>query len=248
MTAFFFGPAHRQLFGYYHPPAGNGTSAVVICPSWGPEYQYAHRALRVLARRLAERGAHVLRFDYSGTGDSWGDSTNADAQLWLEDISLAIAEVQAMSGLRSVDLVGLRYGACLAAGAAAERPDVRRVALWDPICDGPAWLRELAGVQDRAHETPSEDQDEVEFSHRVVSSGLLRQFASVAPTSYDRRIAEEVMVLFSTPEADRDPLAHLENCDVRLVPDVTPWVEDTSIWSGLVPAKAVSSLVDWLVS
>lgn len=246
MSAFFFGGADRQLFGYHHAPAGAGASAVVLCPSWGPEYQYAHRAFRSLARRLAERGAHVLRFDYTGTGDSWGDSTEAHRDIWLEDIGLAIDELQKRSALPRVDLVGLRFGAHLAATAASSRADVRRVALWDPIVDGIEWTRQLGGVQ--VEPDTIERGGTLEFSNRLVSAQLVEQFRGVAATSYPMEVADEVLVLQTTSADAEHPLTRIRNADFRKLQDVTPWVEDASIWSGLVPAKAVSTLADWLVS
>lgn len=246
MSAFFFGRADRQLFGYHHAAAGTATSAVVLCPSWGPEYQYAHRAFRSLARRLAERGVHVLRFDYSGTGDSWGDTTEADSDVWLEDIALAIDELKAMSSVPRVDLVGLRYGAHLAASAASGRSDIRRVALWDPVLAGGDWARQLDGEWGT---TPVPDaQETVEFSNRLVTTQLVDQFRTVAAQSYPVDVAEEVLILQTTPGGGGNPLPHIRNSLFRMLEDVTPWVEDASIWSGLVPAKAVSTLADWLVS
>jgi hypothetical protein len=55
------------------PETGTGNSGVIVLPPTGYPYLCAHRALRVLAERLAERGHTVLRIDYDGTGDSAGD-------------------------------------------------------------------------------------------------------------------------------------------------------------------------------
>ena len=143
MSAFLFGSSAQPLFGYHHAPRGNGAGAVVICSSWGSEYTYAHHALRVLAKRLAEQGRHVLRFDYSGQGDSWGDTTDADVDRWITDTATAMEELRAISGHAVVDVVGLRIGA-LAAAACAGTPGVGRVVLWDPVLDGREWMRQLS--------------------------------------------------------------------------------------------------------
>lgn len=246
MSAFFFGRADRQLFGYHHAAAGRASSAVVLCPSWGPEYQYAHRAFRSLARRLAERGVHVLRFDYSGTGDSWGDTTEADTDVWLKDIAVAVEELKSVSSVPRVDLIGLRYGAHLAASAASGRKDIRRVALWDPVIRGSDWARQLSGELEEP--SAQEGQETLEFSNRLVSTQLVDQFRAVAAPSYPVDVAEQVLILQTTPGGTGNPLPHIRNAEYRMLEDVTPWVEDASIWSGLVPAKAVATLSDWLVS
>lgn len=244
MTAFFFGPGSEQLFGFYHPPRGSGERAAVICPSWGPEYQYAHRALRVTARRLAERGFHVLRFDYSGTGDSWGDGTDGDVVRWCRDIALAVDELRALSGVPRVDLVGLRLGAFLAAAAAAGRDDVRGLVLWDPVIDGRAWIGELSPNPARRA-----GGDRVEFAQRLVTTSLVRQFEEVSPASYPSDPAGRVLLLETASGAVRGAdalLARFPSADRQRVEDPPAWIEDVSIWSGQVPAKAIGAFTEWL--
>src|SRR5262245_3688452 len=96
MKPFFFGSSAQPLFGVYHPPAGSAPTreGVVLCGPFGREYLRAHRALRELAHRLAASGFHVLRFDYSGSGDSSGDGEDADAARWVSDIGAAVDEVR----------------------------------------------------------------------------------------------------------------------------------------------------------
>lgn len=244
MSAFFFGPAERQLFGYHHPARGTSRGAVVICPSWGGEYQYAHRALRVTARRLADSGLDALTFDYSGTGDSWGHTTDADMDRWRQDVDLAITELQAMSGHARVDLIGLRIGAFVAASASVARRDVERVVLWDPVANGRSWLASFGG----AAALPAESQTPVEFGQRLVSPVLLRQFADIEPARYAKPAAGPALLLQTTVDDNNaiDRFGHIADLEHQMVPDATPWLEDTSIWSGLVPTKAVSAVVEWL--
>ena len=61
----------------------------VISPQLFNEYMCTHLALGELSLALAEKGQHVLRFDYRGTGDSFGDLCDVTASDWLEDIALA---------------------------------------------------------------------------------------------------------------------------------------------------------------
>lgn len=246
MSAFFFGSVERQLFGFHHLPVGTPVGAVVVCSPWGSEYQYAHRALRVSAVRLAERGLHVLRFDYSGVGDSWGDTTVGDMSIWTEDVGQAIEELRARSGFAHVDLLGLRIGAVLAAIAASVRTDVRRVAMWDPVIDGRAWSNTMRAPStlrgDHATGSP------VEFGSRRVSRTLVQQFRSVGPESYPAHGAARVLLLQTTDGevAAGGLLPHVRNLEARVLHDVSPWLEDPSIWSGLIPTRAVGALCDWL--
>jgi pimeloyl-ACP methyl ester carboxylesterase len=144
MEPFFFSEQGRKLLGLYHPPAGFAKdSGVLICPPLFGEYMRTHGCLRQLAIELAALGHHVLRFDYSGTGDSAGDIQDASVSNWLEDICAAAKELQAISGIANVALAGVRLGAALAVSAASECRAVRRVILWDPVDDGTRYLQGL---------------------------------------------------------------------------------------------------------
>ena len=147
--AFFFGPADQQIFATYHPAAGGGGQVLtVICPPLFSDYMRTHLALRDIAMALAERGQHVLRFDYRGTGDSFGDLGEFAVSDWLEDIALTVREGLEISGSDVVRLLGVRASALLACVAARASSDVQRVVLWDPVPDGAGYLEALRRIQE----------------------------------------------------------------------------------------------------
>src|SRR5690242_21844126 len=80
MTAFHFGSRERRLFGYYEPAPASArkVQAALLCHPMGNEQVFAYRSMRQLAARLVRAGFHVLRFDYFGTGDSYGDTGEGD--------------------------------------------------------------------------------------------------------------------------------------------------------------------------
>jgi uncharacterized protein len=150
LSAFFFGNSDRELYGVYHPAEAGpgGPIGVVLCSPFGAEAIRAHRILRVLAERLASAGAHVLRFDYRGTGDSAGDESDVDLDQWQSDIASADAELRDMSGVARVVWIGLRLGASLAMLAARKPPPgFAGLVLWEPVVRGKDYLAEL----DRMH-------------------------------------------------------------------------------------------------
>jgi pimeloyl-ACP methyl ester carboxylesterase len=147
--AFFFGPDDQKIFAQYHPPVrGDGQTLIVICPPLFSDFMRTHLALRELAMALAERGQHVLRFDYRGTGDSFQDLAEVSVHDWVEDIALAVREGLARSGSADVRLLGVRAGALLACKSMGDSSQVRRLVLWDPVPDGAHYLQELRRVQD----------------------------------------------------------------------------------------------------
>lgn len=145
--AFFFGPVNQRIFANYHPAGGGGQVLTVICPPLFSDYMRTHLALRELAISLAERGQHVLRFDYGGTGDSFGEIGEVAVSDWLEEIALAVREGREISGSSVVRLLGVRAGALLACRSVGASNDVQRLVLWDPVRDGASYLQELRRVQ-----------------------------------------------------------------------------------------------------
>jgi alpha-beta hydrolase superfamily lysophospholipase len=145
----YFGPPERPLFGWYHAPTSGiaGSVAAVICPPLGHEYINSHRTIRHLADRCAARGVPTLRFDYDGTGDSAGADEDPDRLLsWLASITAAITHLRERSCCVDVGLIGLRFGATLAALTAGDH-SVACLALWAPCVRGQAYVRELRAMQ-----------------------------------------------------------------------------------------------------
>ena len=142
MHARYFGPPGRQLFGVFEEPAIDRVSdfGVVLCYPIGADYALAHRTFRSVAARIARSGCHVLRFDYSGTGDSSGELESVSIEQWIEDVALAARELEDTYELRKLALVGLRLGATLAAFAAAKCSRVDRLVLWEPAIEGREYL------------------------------------------------------------------------------------------------------------
>jgi uncharacterized protein len=144
VTPILFGDPVAPLFGALHePPAdverGHG---VLVCPPIAQEHVRTHWALRQLAVALARAGFHVLRFDWYGVGDSAGRSGEGGVARWVDDARAAAQELRDATGLRKISVVGLRFGATLAA-LAGRRLKPQALVLWDPVLDGPRYLREL---------------------------------------------------------------------------------------------------------
>lgn len=136
---FFFGP--NKAFAIYHPPANPAaTKLVIICPPFFDEYQRCYRALANLANACASapQGTHVIRIDYSGTGEAQGVLQDVALDDWLVDIHTAIEEGIELTGANQVIIVGVRFGATLA-GQCRHR-SISNYLFWDPIDTGKQFL------------------------------------------------------------------------------------------------------------
>ena len=98
----FFNGEPQRLFGVYYEPSGDrcAGSPVLICPPIGHEYVRSYNAIRKLCVRLSESGFAVLKFDYCGLGDSYGDGSEVHVGEWRDNIRAAASELCRSRGKR----------------------------------------------------------------------------------------------------------------------------------------------------
>ena len=259
MTPFFFGASPRRLFGVYDPAVrspSEGLRAVVICNPWGPEYIYAHRALRQLARRLSLAGFHILRFDYFGTGDSAGDMVDADLLGWKNDIETAMDELMDLAGVKQVGLVGLRLGATLAASVVCKRKkDIGALVLWEPVFDGKAYFdgRGVMSASDQIWDNngPSLSAAELGGHHEIegftVGPRMAEEFRSIDLLATMSACPSDTQIMIWNPMPRRDDLQYAieKKCPIAYVNDAPIWTSESS-YAGLAPVHAITRITLWL--
>ena len=107
----------ERLVGVLAKPATAGTLGVVLIVG-GPQYRVgSHRQFVLFARRLAETGIAVLRFDYRGMGDSTGpvhpfDQTGPDIAAAIDALQVSCPTVSkiVLWGLCDAASAALIYG------------------------------------------------------------------------------------------------------------------------------------------
>ena len=101
-----------------------------------------HAATRI-SRGLRDRGIAVLRFDFTGLGQSEGDFANSNFSSNLDDLRAAVAAMRSRLQAPSL-LVGHSLGGAAALYMASEVPEVKAVAaVFAP--SEPAELKKLLG-------------------------------------------------------------------------------------------------------
>lgn len=206
MEAFFFGSGNNQLFGSYHPPlSGHGRVLTVICPPLFSELGRTHSALRKLALSIAEKGQHVLRFDYRGTGDSFGDLEMVTVADWIEDIKLAVQEGCEISGCSEVHILGVRAGGLLACASVGAASKIKKLVLWDPISCGDTYLKTICRAQEQNFKSNFRlSRDERRDAMRDIggwriSERMLEEFRSLGPGAYSHVPNNKLHVVSTLP-------------------------------------------------
>lgn len=199
-TALFFGDEGR-LFGCHHA-AATASVACLLVPPFGHEAIRSHRAFRQLAGRLADAGRHVLRFDFTGCGDSFGDADALSLGTWIDDVRAARVEAAARSGADRVVSVGLGLGATLACLAA---DDEGAIVLWDPVVRGRVWLDGVRTIHE--HTLGHFGASNGELLGYPLSSQLTGEIEALDLAAVDVAPARRVLVIDSAREPITDALA-----------------------------------------
>lgn len=163
-----------RLAGYVaNPPVAEADPpTLVLChgyPSTILGAAATNRSYPELADRIANEGWRVLTFAFRGCGESTGDFSMGG---WLEDVLAAAEFARELGDTRGVWLAGFGTGGALSVTAAAQRPEIRGVAM----LGSPADFKDLAnhprrlvqhardiGAIHRADFPPSIDQWAREF-------------------------------------------------------------------------------------
>ncbi|QIP05507.1 alpha/beta fold hydrolase [Bradyrhizobium symbiodeficiens] len=234
MTAFHFGDRQRRLFGFYEPAREDFTKvqAALLCHPMGNEQVFAYRTMRQLATRLVRAGFHVLRFDYFGTGDSYGDTGEGSFEGWCGDIETAIEELKDISGATKVDMIGLRLGANLSAQVAQQNPDeIDRLILWEPLA---------AGALARAARECSTDQ--VNVGPEMLRSDIAEYLARSSISGKAALLPPRTLLLLT--EQPPSPV-EFGSLAAEYIADTPAWIEER-LTTGSIPAEALQRIVGWL--
>jgi pimeloyl-ACP methyl ester carboxylesterase len=114
----------------------------LICHSFGPEQANLYAVEVAVARRLARRGFPVLRFHCQGYGDSARTDFTPSVESHVQDTMDAVEVLRALTGARTVGLVGARFGAAVAA-MVAPGTGADLLVLLAPVVRGKRYLRQL---------------------------------------------------------------------------------------------------------
>lgn len=257
MNPFYFGSSKEPLFGAHHLPLSMDSrdSAVLLCPPLAREYMRTHWSIRRLADQLARAGFHVLRFDYFGTGDSAGQSSDGTVERWHDDIGFAANELLELSGVRHLSMVGLRAGAALA--ATVKGLDTKNLILWDPIISGRNYVKELRylhdvklGTYNRIRRQPiQETPDELlgfpfpaAMQDSIEKIDLLSEFNNNAENIFtlSSGIIEEL------PQLQKVLQNSGVNCVAETIDDVGDWNQASILGDAFLPNAILIAIVNSL--
>jgi len=203
-------PAQGQtLYGViHHPQQDSKDTAVLMCSSIAHEYMKVHSLYQSIAMNLSKQGYCVMRFDYTGFGNSSGEPGTANIDNWRNDIIQAAARLRKTSKKTKLTMVVCRLGLPLLLSA-FDCKTTRIVAL-DPVYNGRAYTDHLAKLHqfalvntDRYRHAQTKSHPFERFGY-LYSENLLSEISSlqVDPSELDQNI--EVSILQTGNPSDID--------------------------------------------
>ena len=203
MIPLFFGDTEQPLFGVYHPPAGaSGSHGVLIAGPVGHEYYRVHRMCRNLAVGLSRVGIPTLRFDFTGNGDSSGEAQDGDLEVWRRDLVTAAEELCDTSGCQEISVLGIRFGATVAASVERFPCSVETLILWDPVVNGETYLAELMGQHQTWLGDSGTNGSPRELLGSAISPKFLAELRVVDLGGIQNRGYEKVLLAISEPRPE----------------------------------------------
>ncbi len=143
----------QKIFTVLHP-AASLEEGFVFCYPAPQDMLRAHPSQVSLAKKLQSLGFPVLRFDYSGTGDSSGSIQTISR--WKDETLAVVQDFKRRTGVEKISLLGTRLGGSIAILASQEQ-GFKRLLLWDPIADGSDLLKSYRAAHHRLlHRVPDE--------------------------------------------------------------------------------------------
>ena len=201
----FTGTGGEQLVGTLDlPPKDPGGHALVAhCFTGGRN----HPATRRVSRELCERGLAVLRFDFTGFGNSGGEFAESTFSSNVADIVLAADWLRQEHGAPAL-LVGHSLGGAAVIAAAADIPEVKAVATI-AAPDDPGHVAHL--FESVVTEVAREGRAEVVLGGQrvVVGRDFLEDIRSVDINAATARLGRPLLLMHSP----QDQIVELPNAE-----------------------------------
>lgn len=250
--AFYLPCGNQMLFAWLHSLAAsrNRDHGVVICPPIGFEQLHAHRSLRHLADQFARLNIPTLRFDWHGTGDSAGDDTDPDRlPSWLANARAAVNWMQDELGCTHVSVVGLRFGATLAA-LALDQIEIENLVLWAPVTTGRGSVREMhvIDMMSEGHAAGSEAAGTIEAAGFRLTAETAAALSKTSLLQSKPRCHRVLIASRDDAPSDQRVIDHFSKLGLGVGQLTVAGVSEMLIepHKGQVPEVAIHDIAHWI--
>lgn len=210
----------KQMAGVLHLPRGRGREpSVLMLHGFTGNKSETHRLFVHTARRLAQEGFAVLRFDFLGSGDSEGLFEEMTIRGEVEDALNALTYFRGQSRVdpNRIAMLGFSLGGCVTALCQPRAGAVKTLVLWAPVSNPLRWMPPQ-GVPEKP----------VNLGGFRVGTNFYRELPEIKPLEAIRAYKGSVLVLHGAndvavrPEEGRayeSACGNAQRFEFRLIPD-----------------------------
>lgn len=141
----------QRLFGVLHLPIKETKPPIVIMAHGFTDDKTGDNRLFVkFGRKAAKAGIAVLRFDFSGSGDSEGDFSEVTLNSEIEDLKSAVEFVYNLPEIDNsrINLIGYSLGGAVSIALTAVDQRIKSFIGWAPVSDLKATFQRILGKKD----------------------------------------------------------------------------------------------------
>ncbi|MEK3936491.1 alpha/beta fold hydrolase [Sporosarcina sp. FSL W7-1349] len=133
-----FASADTNLSGALHLPEKKQkftTPLIVLLHGFVGNKVGEHRLFVKAARHFTSKGYAVVRFDFSGCGESDGDYAQVTVTKQLQEVQAVLDHLSSIKEIdaRNIILIGHSLGGAVAAMTAAQDRRIKKLILWSPV-------------------------------------------------------------------------------------------------------------------
>jgi dipeptidyl aminopeptidase/acylaminoacyl peptidase len=194
----------QQLSSVLHIPPGNEHEkkpAIVICHGFISSKVGQHRMFISLARQLCQVGFVVLRFDFSGCGESSGEYRDVTITQQIEETKQVIDFVAEHPNVdtANITLLGHSMGGAIAASVAAIDTRIQQLILLSPVAEP---LHDILGILGQERYQQCLQEGIVNYEGFEIGKDLFCSLSQVDPLAGIHKFKGNVLLIHGSEDVE----------------------------------------------
>lgn len=197
----------KKIFGMRHLPEKGGSlecPMVLFFHGFLAAKTEAHRIFVKVSRLLEKEGIGSLRIDFSGCGESEGESVDVSIDSLISDAEKALSYLkkQPFVNPKKIAVLGMSLGGGIAATLAGKHPELAALVLWAPVANLLECTQIKIGDQESTHilQAPF-----IDYGGEFVGQKFLSQIASFNPVIHLEEFTNPVKLIQGTGDLTVPP-------------------------------------------